>query len=291
MLVAEGLTKSYGDRDAVRDVTLRLEPGRILGLVGVNGAGKTTTIKMLAGLVAPTRGEATLDGAPTLRPEARRRLGYLPEDSPLYEEETARSYLGFFGALYDLPRAAARDRAERLLDRLGLAPEHRRRPLGTLSKGMRRKVSVARCLLHEPPVLLLDEPTSGLDPGTTGELERFLAELRRDGTAVLLSAHNLPQVEKLCDEIVVLHGGRVVERGTLDELRHRHPAPGYRVRATVAFPGSHASGTSHVADPVPTARVQDALDAIRRAGGEILTVEAMTPTLEEILRSHPPVEA
>jgi ABC-2 type transport system ATP-binding protein len=284
MLVATGLTKSYRGRPAVVGGDLHLGTGRVVGLVGANGAGKTTTIKMVAGLLQPDAGAALLDGNPTLHPDARRRVGYLPEESPLYDDLHPLAYLTFFGGLYDLSRRASRERAEALLRRLGLPEDHWGRPNGQLSKGTRRKVAIARALLHDPDVLVLDEPTSGLDPLTTAEVNAFLRELRRGGKAILLSAHNLQQVEELCDEIVVMHRGRVVDRGTLAELRGRHGTQRYRVRATVPFPHSTPSGPVHEAWLANLTQVEHALEAVRRAQGIVLEVESIPPRLEEILR-------
>lgn len=284
VLVADGLSKSYRGAEAVRDVHLRLDAGRIVGLVGANGAGKTTTLKMLAGLLAPSAGTATIDGRPTLETAVRQRIGYLPEDSPLYDELPTLPYLAFFGELYGLSHAEARRRSESLLERLDCDRIHWKKPTGTLSKGLRRKVAIARCLLHDPEVLLLDEPTSGLDPSTTQELNEFLRELRSRGKAILLSAHNLPQVEELCDEILVMSQGRIVTRGTLQELRGRIGTQRYRLRATVAFPGSQPHGTVHEAWISALPAVEDAMEAVRSARGVVLEVESIPPKLEEILR-------
>jgi ABC-2 type transport system ATP-binding protein len=284
MLRAVDATKAYRGTEVVREVDLELTPGRIVGLVGANGAGKTTTIKMLAGLVEPTRGEVELEGQPATTPWARRRVGLLTEASALYEEHTPREYLAFFADLYDVPRDIARERSNRVFDRLSLAPDAREQRIGTMSKGMRRKVAVARCLLHDPPVLVLDEPTSGLDPVTARELDAFVREQRDEGKAILLSAHDLAQVEALCDEVLVMHDGEVRLRGSVPELREAAGAKRYTVRASVAFPGSSARGGAHEATLEDWAAVEDALDAVRDGGGEVLEVESALPGLDEVLR-------
>jgi ABC-2 type transport system ATP-binding protein len=284
MMVAKGLTKSYGGRPVVSSVDLTLEPGRVVGLVGANGAGKTTTIKMLAGLVKPTSGRAEIDGRATTEPQARTSIGYLPEDSPLYDDENAVSYLIFFGSLYGLDRAESRKRAERLLDSLRLDRRHWKKTIGTLSKGMRRKVAIARTLLHGPAVVLLDEPTSGLDPFTAREVDEAVRRLRSEGKAILLSAHNLAQIEELCDEIVIVHEGVVVTRGTLADLRTQWGTQTYSVRSTVPFPGSRPDGQVHVATYDNLPRVEQAMEAIRAAAGIVLEVQAVPPRLDEILR-------
>lgn len=258
--------------------------GRIVGLVGANGAGKTTTIKMLAGLLEPTSGTALLDGEATLTPATRRRIGYLPEESPLYDDMTPLAYLAFFGGLYDLPRKESRHRSEGLLNRLRLDAAAWKQPIGTLSRGMRRKVALARCFLHDPDLLLLDEPTSDLDPFTNADVEAFLREQRDAGKAILLSAHNLKQVEVLCDEILIMHGGRIVVRGSLEALRKEVGGQRYRVRATCAFPGSRPDGSNHVAVFPNFSEAEAALHAVKQEGGSVLEMTSLPPSLEEIMR-------
>lgn len=284
VLVARGLTKSYGNHPAVRDLDLDVPPGRVVGLVGDNGAGKTTALKMLAGLLEPTQGQALFEGEPTLQPKVRKSIGYLPEESPLYDDMTAMAYLQFFGGLYDLPRRVSRQHAETLLRRLALEPPAWSRRIGTLSKGMRRKIAIARCLLHEPRLLILDEPTSGLDPFTTAEVETLMRELRREGKAIVLSAHHLRQVEALCDDILVLHEGRVVRQGSLADLGRTIGQLRFLLRATVAFDGSRPDGAHHSGVFERFEDVQRALEAIHVAGGIVLAVESLAPSLQEMLR-------
>ena len=284
MLVAQDLERFYGEFAAVKGVSLELRPGRIVGLVGNNGAGKTTTIKMLIGLLDPTRGKVEIEGVSTREPKTRRKLGYLPEDSPLYDDMNALDYLAFFGTLYDVPRKEGVRRGEILLARLGLSRDAWKKAIGTLSKGMRRKIAIARCLLHEPPVLILDEPTSGLDPGTAHELDSFLRELRQEGKAILLSAHNLGQVEELCDEILVMHGGKLVARGTLQDLRSTFGTVQYQIKANVPFPGSQPDAAIHAAVVGRLTDVETALNHVKREGGIVLEVESLFPSLEDIMR-------
>ena len=283
MLTADGLVKEYRGVRVVDGVTMDLAPGTITGLVGANGAGKSSTIKMLSGLVAPTHGTATLDGAPTADPHTRQRMGYLPEDSPLYEELDPGRLFAFFGNLYGVDAKTARTRGEAVLTRLGLERRHWTKPVGNMSKGMRRKVAIALTLLHDPDVVVLDEPTSGLDPVTVQEMGRFFLELRAQGKAVLLSAHDLPQVEQVSDRIVILHKGRMVAAGSLAELRAAWGRRSYRVRATVAMPGSVAHGSMHEAEFADWATVEAAIEGVKAHGGQILEVDAVPPRLDEIL--------
>lgn len=279
------MVKRYGAVEAVNGLTFDVPAGRIVGLVGANGAGKTTAMKMLTGLLKPTRGQALLNGRDVLEPATRQDLGYLPEESPLYDDETPRSYLAFFARMYGLNRDDARVRSESLLDRLMCAPVHREKTIGTLSKGLKRKVAIARCLIHDPPALVLDEPTSGLDPLTADELDSLVQELRSEGKAVLLSAHNLRQVEELCDEIIVLNSGSVIARGTLSELRRRLGGQQYRIRASVRFDGSVPRGAVHEALFGAFDEVESAIAQVRTLGGEIIEVESVPPKLETLMRA------
>src|SRR5688572_28675989 len=284
MLSAAGLGKRYGPVVAVDSVDLEVPAGRIVGLVGNNGAGKTTTLKMLCGVLEPTSGSATVGGRPTLDDGARRAIGFLPEDSPLYDDQTPLQYLAFFGRLYGIPRKAAKERALRLLADLRLDEPYWTRPIGQLSKGSARKVAIARALLHDPKVLVLDEPASGLDPATRRELDQALAGLRAQGKAVLLSAHNLKQVEELCDDIVLLHAGKVIAHGTLAELRDSLGEPRYRLHASKPFPGSVQRGSIHVAEFGRLADVESAMGAVRKLRGSVLDMESLPPSLDDILR-------
>ncbi|MFB6129581.1 MAG: ABC transporter ATP-binding protein, partial [Salinigranum sp.] len=196
MIAVEDLRKEYGEFPAVVGSTFSVDPGEIFGVVGPNGAGKTTTLKMLAGLIEPTSGSATVAGREAGDPEMRRRLGFLPEESPLYEDMTPLSYLHFFADLYDVPRERADERIGDALDRLEL--EHRERRLGDMSKGMKRKVAIARSLVNDPDLLIYDEPASGLDPLTTNYVLEFTRELSEAGKTVVFSAHNLYHVESVC---------------------------------------------------------------------------------------------
>jgi ABC-2 type transport system ATP-binding protein len=284
VLRAEGLSKRYGAVAAVDGIAFDVPAGRIVGLVGNNGAGKTTTLKMLCGVLEPTAGTATINGRPTLEAEARRALGFLPEDSPLYDDQTPLQYLAFFARLYGLPRKDAAERARVLLRDLRLDEPYWTRPIGQLSKGSQRKVAIARALLHDPAVLILDEPASGLDPATRRELDQVLVGLRGQGKAILLSAHNLKQVEELCDDIVLLHAGKVVGRGSLAALRSRLGEPRYRLHASAPFPGSEPRGSIHVGEFGRLVDVEAAMEAVRASGGAVLDMESMPPGLDEILR-------
>jgi len=213
------VTKRYRDFTAVDDLNLSVNAGEIVGLIGHNGAGKSTTLKMIAGLVAPTAGTVEVMGRDIQKESVfvKRQIGFLPEESPLYENMTARQYLTFFSELYGMPRGDARARIDALLDSLKL-PE-KDKLTGEFSKGMKRKVAIARALLHDPALLVLDEPNSGLDPLTSFFIIHYLKTLKRDGKTVLLSAHNLFHVEYICDRVAIIKNGRLVVFDTMSALR------------------------------------------------------------------------
>ena len=284
MIRVEGLRKTYGDFPAVVGSDFTVETGEIFGIVGPNGAGKTTTLKMLAGLVEPTEGTAEVAGRAADDPETRRDLGFLPEESPLYEDMTPRSYLSFFADLYDVPRAEARERTESTLDRLEL--EHRERRLGDMSKGMKRKVAIARSLVNDPDLLIYDEPASGLDPLTTNYVLEFTRELADRGKTVVFSAHNLYHVESVCDRIVILNRGEIIARGTVPEIRETYGETTYHVFTTVPVEGSEPVGGS---DPerhrtiVPDMEAVEALrDDAAAAGGNVADIRTREQSLEDI---------
>jgi ABC-2 type transport system ATP-binding protein len=215
------LTKYYGDYAAVRDVSFEVPKGQIVGFLGPNGAGKTTTMRILAGFQTATSGKAKIAGFDVFwQPvEVRRRIGYMPENCPLYGEMRVAEYLHFRAGIKGLHGGSARQRVRFVLDRCWLS-EVRYQLIGTLSKGFRQRVGLADALLADPPVLILDEPTAGLDPTQIRETRHLIRELGQQHT-ILLSTHILPEVEMTCDRVLVIARGRVVESGMLSELRSR----------------------------------------------------------------------
>ena len=204
MIAAAGLTRKFGDRVVVDDVTFTVERGEIVALLGPNGAGKTTTLRMLAGLIAATAGTVTIYGVPmngSSGSALRRRIGFLTEAPGLWDRLTVRENLAIYSNLYELD--AWERRAAPLLDILGLTA-HLERRAAELSKGMRQKVALTRALLHDPDILLLDEPSSGLDPEVTRGVRELLAARKAQGGSILLSTHNLAEAERLADRVAVL---------------------------------------------------------------------------------------
>jgi ABC-2 type transport system ATP-binding protein len=201
----EGLGRRYGKNWAIKDLTLLVEKGEVFGLLGPNGAGTTSTMRMIACLVAPTEGSATICGYsivdnPT---EVRKRVGILTDSAGLYESLSAQENLHFFGKLYDIEPHEIKERAEYYLKLLGLW-ERRRDPAGTFSSGMKQKLSMARALLHDPSVLLLDEPTSALDPEGVKLVRDFITSLKGQGRTIVLCTHNLFEAQSLCDRVGII---------------------------------------------------------------------------------------
>jgi ABC-2 type transport system ATP-binding protein len=297
MIRVSGLRKTYGEFPAVVGSGFTVDRGEIFGIVGPNGAGKTTTLKMLAGLVEPSDGTATIGAYDAGDPEMRRSLGFLPEESPLYEDMTPRSYLRFFADLYDVPRDVAHERTEETLDRLEL--EHRERRLGDMSKGMKRKVAIARSLVNDPDLLIYDEPASGLDPLTTNYVLEFTRELAERGKTVVFSAHNLYHVESVCDRVVIMNRGQIVARGTVPEIRAEHGSTTYHVFTTVAVEGSNPADDEYVTVVDDMAAVESVREAAGEAGGRVVDIRTEEPSLEDLfldiagreLESDPRAEA
>ena len=215
-----GLTKKYGDTTAVDRLDLSVSAGTVYGLLGPNGSGKTTTMRMLTTLTEPTDGEAYIMGDSVENREAVvEHIGYLSEESPLYDELTAREQLEYIADLRDIPDETAEERIEDYLSRFGLSDAADDR-ISTYSKGMRRKTSITQTLLHDPDVVFLDEPTSGLDPRAARTVRELIQELSDRDMTILISTHILPVIEKVADEVGVLQDGVLVAEVGTDELKH-----------------------------------------------------------------------
>jgi ABC-2 type transport system ATP-binding protein len=219
---AHALVRDFGKVKAVDGVDFHVEPGEVFALLGPNGAGKTTMVRMLAGVLSPTSGEARVLGHDPAREGdlVRRQLGVLTESASLYERLTARDNLLFFGRLYGMEEHHLKERVDELLETFGLAERAGART-GAFSKGMKQRLSLARVLLHEPPVLFLDEPTAGLDPEVARQVTNSLAKLSRgSGRTVLLCTHNLAEAQRLCDRVAVMNRGRLLAVGSVQELEN-----------------------------------------------------------------------
>jgi sodium transport system ATP-binding protein len=221
-LVAEGLVKRFGAVAAVDGVSLTVSSGEVVGLLGPNGAGKTTTLRMLAGILTPDAGAVRVGGLDIhVRPlDAKRSLGFLSGDTQLYQRLTPREVLRYFGRLYGMADALIDARTAQLVDELEMG-EFAHRPCGTLSSGQKQRANIARAFLHEPGLLVLDEPTVALDVVSGQFIVESIRRQREAGRAVLFSTHVMSEAEYLCDRILLLHRGRIIDEGVLGDLLAR----------------------------------------------------------------------
>ena len=218
MIEASNLAKRFGSVRAVDDLSFRIDPGEIVGLLGRNGAGKTTTLHMLAGITRPDSGEVRICGADLLSEpkKAKACLGFIADEPEFFEYLTVEEHLRFSGMLYGLPDDTAR--ADRLISQFELEDKRRAYP-EELSRGMRQKLALACVLLHDPKAILLDEPLTGLDPAGVRDMKDTILERARGGAAILLSSHLLFLVEELCSRLLIVHDGKLVAGGTMQEIR------------------------------------------------------------------------
>ncbi len=219
MIKVSGLTKDYGARRAINNLSFDAQQGEIVGFLGPNGAGKTTTMRILTGYMPPTDGEAIVAGYDVVEEsiEVRKRVGYLPETVPLYTEMVVFDYLKFMGDLRRIPNVE--DRVDEVLDMVALT-DRANGYIGNLSKGMRQRVGLAQALLHRPEVLILDEPTIGLDPGQVVEVRKLIRDIGKDRT-VLLSTHLLNEAQNICDRVLIINKGKIVTEDTTENLQAR----------------------------------------------------------------------
>ena len=228
MIEVDALCKTFRHADgrtapAVQDLSFTAKPGEIFGLLGPNGAGKTTTLRLMCTVLKPTGGTARVAGFDVVTQSAavRHHIGFLSANTGVYDRMTARELVEYYGRLHGLAPDALQERLEKLFASLQMN-EFRDMLGARLSTGMRQKVSIARALIHDPPVLIFDEPTSGLDVLVQRSVLRSIAELRGQGKCILFSTHIMHEVEKLCDRVAIMHQGRILTMGTLEELRARH---------------------------------------------------------------------
>jgi ABC-2 type transport system ATP-binding protein len=221
MIEVSSLSKTYGPKVAISDVTFAVKPGEILGFLGPNGAGKTTTMRILCGYLPATSGSATVAGYDIFKDslEVRRKIGYVPEGVPAYPEMSVESYLHFMAQIRGVSRKSRKDRVNQVMS-LCHVDNVKDSQIGRISKGYRQRVGIAQALVHDPPVLILDEPTVGLDPKQITDTRQLIKSLGGSHT-ILLSTHILPEVSMTCNRVVIINGGRVVAEDTPENLTHR----------------------------------------------------------------------
>jgi ABC-2 type transport system ATP-binding protein len=296
MIETNDLTKYFGDFKAVEGVTLTVQPGQILAILGQNGAGKTTTVRMLTALLTPTRGWARVAGydVATRGADVRASIGVLTEQHGLYVRMTGSEYLDFFGAVYSLDPATCARRKAYLLDYFGLAESVNRR-IGEYSKGMKQKLALARALMHEPPVLLLDEPTSAMDPESARLVRDEIANLRSSQRTIVICTHNLAEAEALADVVAIIYRGRILLSGTMDELKRKILGPreyevlfsqpwelnGLKLPDGIALSRSEATRIRFRVEE-PWAANPPLIQELTRRGAPVMAVQEVPRTLEQV---------
>ena len=297
----ENLTRTFGNLTAVDNLTLSIEKGEVFGFLGPNGAGKTTTIRMLACLIAPTKGNATVAGYDIRRDplKVRQSVGILTENPSLYERLTAYENMDFFAQAYGVDDPSEREKRIRELLELFNLWERRNDKVAGFSKGMKQKLAITRATVHRPPVLFLDEPTAGLDPEAAKEIRDLMAELsQHEKCTILLSTHHLEDAEKLCRRVMIMNRGKCLLVGTPDEMRERiSPRPTIQVGLVQVTPEIVSAVEANGYAEEVTVRQDEAtllitakdarlatpeiVSAITAVKGQILSVNALRPSLEE----------
>jgi ABC-2 type transport system ATP-binding protein len=285
-VAVQHLCKSYGDKPAVRDLSFSVEAGEILGLIGPNGAGKSSTIKMVLDFMRPDSGEIQVFGQP-MNEASKNRLGYLPEEKGLYKKLRALDQIIYLASLKGMDRATAQERALKLLERTGMF-ESRRKRIKEMSKGMGQMIQLVVTITHDPELVILDEPFSGLDPVNTERMKNIIGELRDEGKAVILSTHQMNQVEELCDRVLMINHGSAVLYDTMPEIRRQFRKKTLTVSVDGELPDvpgvvdtrpmRDATELVLAADTTP----QAVLDQLRERGTMINRFEITTPTLNDI---------
>ena len=270
VIEVRNLTKVYRDfwgRPKVRALnalSLDIKKGEVFGLLGPNGSGKTTTLKLLLGLLFPTEGDITILGKPAADVSKNERIGYLPEESYLYRFLNAHETLDFYGRLFKMPANVRKERAEKLLDMVKLAPQARRRQLKEYSKGMTRRIGVAQALINDPDLVMLDEPTSGLDPLGNRDMKDLILDLKKQGKTVLMCSHLLADVQDVCDRIAILYGGELKVMGRVDELLKAQDE------------------TQILSSKLSPEAIRDIEAVIKKHGANVLKVDQPTANLEDL---------
>lgn len=270
VIEVRNLTKVYRDfwgRPKVRALnalSLDVKRGEVFGLLGPNGSGKTTTLKLLLGLLFPTEGEITILGKSAADVSKNERIGYLPEESYLYRFLNAHETLDFYGRLFKMPASVRKERAEKLLDLVKLAPQARRRQLKEYSKGMTRRIGLAQALINDPDLVLLDEPTSGLDPLGNRDMKDLILDLKKQGKTVVMCSHLLGDVQDVCDRIAILYGGELKVMGRVDELLKSQDE------------------TQILSSKLSDAAIKEVEAVLKKHGANVLKVDHPTANLEDL---------
>ncbi len=281
------LAKSFGPAKAVRDVTFEVHKGEIFGLLGPNGAGKTTTIRMILDIYRPDAGRIAVFGR-AMNDALKDRIGYLPEERGLYKDVTVENVVLYLAELKGVPRAEAKTRATAYFDALDLSP-HRKKKVQDLSKGMQQKVQIITTLLHRPDLIIIDEPFSGLDPVNTRLVQDMLLKQRDEGTTIVMSTHQMYQVEEMCDRLVLINRGLSVLYGAVQDIRRQYAEDAVRVVVSGVLPPLHGvtessrKGNAHVLKLQPGTKANDVMGQLAAAPGlQLESFAVALPTMDDI---------
>ena len=280
------IAKSFGDTKAVRDVTFSVNPGEIFGMLGPNGAGKTTTIRIMLDIFKPDQGEVSIFGG-SMTEEKKERIGYMPEERGLYQDISLNKCLIYLGSLKGLSKADVETRLDPLLERFDLA-DHKQKIVKELSKGMQQKAQIINTILHQPDLIIIDEPFTSLDPINTQMVKDVMRELRENGTTIIMSTHQMHQVEELSDRIILINEGRDVLYGDLDEIRRSYAGNAVLIRSTGDLPvikGVEQSLSSNGAVKLILETGTNPQDVLHRLSEENVVIEKFeiaVPNLDEI---------
>ena len=306
-IVVEGLSKRFGEVQAVSNLSFSVHRGELFGFLGPNGVGKTTTINMLTGLARPDPGTIQIGGIDCIdKPRAAQHLiGVVPDESNLYPELTGLENLCFCAALYGLGKAERQDRAKKLLDNFGLAQASNRK-FGGYSKEMKRKLTIAAAIMHQPEILFLDEPTTGIDVASARQLRQLIDDLHRAGTTIFLTTHYIEEAERLCERIAFIVSGRIVQIDTIEHLiqpvQKKHVVQivyanmldDIRSKLSESFPGieftTQGQGLIRVEASEPI-RVGPLVRFLEDQGGEVVEARRIRPSLEDIFVQITGIEA
>jgi len=280
------ISKSFGNLEAVRDVNFEVKEGEIFGLLGPNGAGKTTTIRVMLDIYKPERGSVSILGGP-MNEKKKDKIGYMPEERGLYQDIPLERCLVYLGTLKGLSAEDAHSRLQIYLERFDLLP-HKKKKVKELSKGMQQKAQIIAAILHDPEVIIIDEPFTSLDPINTQLVKELMGELHQQGVTIIMSTHQMHQVEELCDRILLINDGQNVLYGDLERIRREHAGHAVMVRTSSVIPKissiesvvSHNSSTKLIlnegSDP------QDVLADLVAHDVDLEKFEVALPTLDEI---------
>jgi len=280
------IAKSFGNTEAVADVSFTVERGEIFGLLGPNGSGKTTTLRVLLDVFKPDGGTVSVLGGP-MSEEKKNRIGYMPEERGLYQDLSVERCLLYLSTLKGVPAKAARERLTEHLERFDLA-EHKGKKVKELSKGMQQKAQIINTILHRPELIIIDEPFTALDPLNTQLVKDLMKELRDEGSTIIMSTHQMHQVEELCDRILLIDDGRNVLYGNLEQIRRQYSGHAVLVRVAGELPA--VPGIEQLLPHNNAAKLilaegtspQDVLQALMARGVILERFEVAIPTLDEI---------